>query len=273
MIKIKYLKLLLLCLILPLFFSCASNKEILLIRQDIASIKADISQLQAEKQDLAAKLDVLERRLNQELSQAQQTQADMGLKLEGITTEMQILNEKLQDTNYRIASLSQQIAGLRLMERRFSMDVQQPEAQPERKPTAGEEPDSDITPVSPEELYNTSRADFLKANYDLAIQGFRKYCQLYPDSELADNAQYWIGESYYSQQLFSQAVEGFDKVINNYPHGDKLVSAYLKKAFAYFELNQTARAVIQLQQLIREFPGSNEARIARERLESLGLKP
>jgi len=266
-------KLLSCCLLVLLLFACASNKDLILIRQDIASLKSDFSYLQAEKEEIIKKLTILEKRLEGDLTQFQRTQADMGLKIEEVTTEIQILNEKLDDTNFRISSLSQQLAGLRLMERQSPYDRQQPERQPEVEADTEEGAYTVLRPATPEELYNTARADFLKGNYELAIEGFKQYIQVYPDSELADNTQYWIGECYYSQQKFSQAVQEFDKVINKYPTGDKVVSAHLKKAFAYFELNQIARGVIQLQQLIQEFPNSNEARIARERLESLGLEP
>lgn len=267
------LKLLLCCLLLPLLFACASSKDLVLIRQDIASLKSDLYQLQIEKEEIFKKLNILETRLEGELNQFQRTQADMGLKIEEVTTEIQILGEKLEDTNFRISSLSQQLAGLRLMERQSPYERQQVEQQPEIPADTDEEAGTILKPASPEELYNTARADYLKGNYELAIEGFKQYIQLYPNSELTDNSQYWIGECYYSQQKFSQSVLEFDKVITKYPNSDKIVSAHLKKGFAYFELNQIARGVIQLQQLIQEFPNSNEARIARERLESLGLEP
>ena len=265
------IKLLLYCSLALLFFSCAPSKEIMLIRQDIASLKSELIALQADKEDILKQLEIVQKTQEQELSQFQQTQADMGLRIEEVTTEIQILHEKLEDTNFRISSLSQQLSGLRLMERQPMYERQPSTTIEEEAQTPETTEGSLVKTTSPKELYDTAHADFLKGNYQLAIEGFKQYCELYPNSELTDNAQYWIGECYYSQQKFAQAVEEFDKVINNYPRGDKVVGAHLKKAFAYFELNQIGRGVIQLQQLIQEFPSSNEARIARERLKSLGL--
>jgi tol-pal system protein YbgF len=270
--RIYAIKLLIFCSLAALLISCAPNKEIILIKQDIASLKSELSSMQADKEDILKQLAILQKRQEQELSQFQQTQADMGLKIDEVTTEIQILNEKLEDTNFRISSLSQQLSGLRLMERQPIYERKQNTEPEEEEQTPDEAAANTLAKAtSPKEIYDTAHADFLKGNYDLAIQGFKQYCELYPNSALAGNAQYWIAECYYSQQKFAQAAEEFDKVINNYPKSDKVIGAQLKKAFAYFELNQIGRAVIQLQQLIQEYPKSNEARIARERLKSLGL--
>ncbi len=250
---------------------CASNKELLLVQEDIDDIKAQVAELERKDTAVERELEGLDYELTEQINAIKRSQADTLVKIDTLTTEFQILNEKLDDTNFRISSLSQQVAGLQLSRPPLPRYTEQQAGQP---PETTEAPQtSEETPSTPQSIYNTAYADYLRGDYDLAINGFQEFLRLFADSELADNARYWIGECYYSQGKFMQAVKEFDKVIINFPQADKLPAAHLKKALSYFELNQIGQAVIQLQQLIKEFPASNEARIAREKLESLGLSP
>jgi len=128
-----------------------------------------------------------------------------------------------------------------------------------------------VVMVDPEELYQTAYTDFARGNYELAILGFQDYVKRFPDTDLADNAQYWIGESHYSLSRYRQAVQAFQDVEILYPGGDKVSDAILKKGFALIEMNQIDEGIRQLQKLISDHPRSNAARIARQRLRSMGL--
>lgn len=258
-------------LIATLTGACASNKELLRVQDDIDQIKAQVSELERKDDAMERELARLDYELTEQIEAIKRSQADTLVKIDTLTTEFQILSEKLDDTNFRISSLSQQVAGLQLSRPPLPQYTEQQAGQPPETAKAPRTPEE--TPSTPQSLYNTAYADYLRGDYDLAINGFQEFLRLFADSELADNAQYWIGECYYSQGKFMQAVKEFDKVIINFPQADKLPAAHLKKALSYFELNQIGQAVIQLQQLIKEFPTSNEARIAREKLESLGLSP
>jgi TolA-binding protein len=115
------------------------------------------------------------------------------------------------------------------------------------------------------------------------MSGFRDFLRRYPDSPLADSAQYGIGESYYSvaaaatsqgqtdkaTRALEQAVQEFRKVIVIYPRGSKVPSALYKEALSLTELKQTALARARLQYLVDHFPQSEEAPLAKERLAAL----
>jgi TolA-binding protein len=115
------------------------------------------------------------------------------------------------------------------------------------------------------------------------MSGFRDFLRRYPDSPLADSAQYGIGESYYSvaaaataqgqtdkaTRALEQAVQEFRKVMVTYPRGSKVPSALYKEALSLTELKQTALARVRLQYLVDHFPQSEEAPLAKERLAAL----
>jgi tol-pal system protein YbgF len=134
-----------------------------------------------------------------------------------------------------------------------------------------------------EESYQAAYLDFSRGRYELAMSGFRDFLRRYPDSPLADSAQYGIGESYYSvataatsqgqtdkaTRALEQAVQEFRKVIVIYPRGSKVPSALYKEALSLAELKQTALARARLQYLVDHFPQSEEAPLAKERLAAL----
>lgn len=123
--------------------------------------------------------------------------------------------------------------------------------------------------VDPDEIYKTAYLDYTQGNYDIAISGFGRYLQLFPDTELSDNAQYWIGECYYTKKLYSDAILEFEKVITIYPQGNKVVSALYKIGLAYQSNNENTKAKQYFKRVFEEYPATPEANLARERYNSL----
>lgn len=120
--------------------------------------------------------------------------------------------------------------------------------------------------ATPDEVYKAALNDYTKGNYDLAISGFRTYIQLFPKTSLVGNAQYWLGEAYYSQRNFPEAIREFETVIKSHADSNKVPSAMLKQGYAYLELGETARGTAVLRELMNRFKNSREARLAQERL-------
>lgn len=118
----------------------------------------------------------------------------------------------------------------------------------------------------PLEVYNAAYLDLSKGNYQLAIQGFQQFLEKFPQSDLADNVQYWIGEVYYAQRDNQKAIEEFKKVIENFSKGDKVAVALVKIGYCHFNLGDQASGKKYLRIVIERFPNSEEARLARSRL-------
>ena len=99
---------------------------------------------------------------------------------------------------------------------------------------------------------------------------FQEYASRYPESDLADNALYWVGECLFSQGRFADAVSAFDRMLEKYPQSDRAAAANLKKGLAFLEQNKISQALVQLRYVATTYPSSDEARIARDKLASLG---
>lgn len=249
---------------------------------DIEGLHGRLNEIEKEIQALERKSSSKEEvaRLNQSVSQ-QTTQllksnADTGIRLGELTTQMERLEAKLEDTNRRLAQLSQQIAETQTQTQGdLSRMRQSGGTVPGATPDDGAPPDATVAGglrPSPRELYDSAYADYTKGRYALAIQGFQEYLDLYPNTDVSDNAQYWIGESHYAQKKYREAIADFDKLQKSWPKSDKAAAAFLKKGYGLLELGQKADAVVQLQYVIHEHPTSEEARLARTRLRTIGVE-
>lgn len=105
--------------------------------------------------------------------------------------------------------------------------------------------------------------------YDKAIQQFRTFQRKNPASELADDAQYWIGESYFTRRDYNRAILEYNDVLK-YRKGDKVPAALLRQSQAFVEIGDKTDARLILQKLINDHPNSKQAKDARERLQNLG---
>jgi tol-pal system protein YbgF len=114
-----------------------------------------------------------------------------------------------------------------------------------------------------------ARSDYLKGNFELAIEGFTIYKFQFPESPLADDALYWIGECYFSQEKYNEAVGHFNELILNYPNGDKIPAAYLKKGISLAEQEKKEEALSVFKLLITKFPLEEETKIAQQKIREL----
>ena len=117
--------------------------------------------------------------------------------------------------------------------------------------------------------YEQSLHALKSGDYAGAQKGFSEFLQRHPDSKLAGNAQYWLGECYYGVKDYGQAIEAFDLVRRSYPGSAKVPAALLKKGFAYAALKDRGRASSTLKQVVEVYPRSPEAIKAKEKLAQL----
>lgn len=126
------------------------------------------------------------------------------------------------------------------------------------------------TPVGGEmnQVYEQASQDLTQGRYNLALQGFRGFVQKFPTTELADNAQYGIGECFFAQAVFDSAEVEYARVESLSPSGDKVPAALYKLALSRERLGKTAASRKTLEDLVKRFPNAGETQLAKERLGS-----
>ena len=118
-------------------------------------------------------------------------------------------------------------------------------------------------------LYESSLDLFNDEKYDQALNSFKSFLMTYPKSDLADNAQFWIGECYMGLKQYEHAILEFDKVIKNYPNENKVPNAMYRQAIAWLKTDNPAVAKNVLENLIKTYPKSPEAADAEKKLAAM----
>jgi tol-pal system protein YbgF len=195
----------------------------------------------------------------------QQQNSAAGSKVDQVSTQVQSLQDAVDELKGRLAKVSKQIEDLQAAQQNLNA------APAGTAPGAANQPPQAQAPP-PEALYNNGLRDYNAAHYDLAQQEFADYLKFYSNTDLAGNAQFYIADMQFRQGNYQQAVKEYDKVLDQYPGGNKSAAAELKKGYALLELGQRDAGVKELRALIGRYPRSNEAAQAKDRLRRMGAE-
>lgn len=251
-----------LALVAVLAPACTSSTDLEAIKAQLSDVQLQVLQLQKQtpsKSEIAE----LETSLTGRLEELLRAEADLSTDLGALSGQIEQLESKLEDTNFRLQQLAQQIAATNQELQAVRSATEEARARAATRPQP-------VNPTDPRTLYDTAYNDYLQGNYDLAILGFRQYVENYRGTELADNAIYWTGECFYRQGKYQKAIEQFDEVLRS-EGSDRIASALLKKGYAYLQLGQRAQGVVHLQTVICEHAATDEAEIASQQLRELGI--
>jgi len=208
-------------------------------------------------------------KLNQNMGSLQKSMMDMqansGARLDSMSTQVQGVSDNLQELLARMGKLNQQLTdtqtAIQSIDAKLAAAAPAPAAT--AAPAAAPAPSADL-------LYSNGLRDLNGKKYDLATQEFQDYLKYYADTDLASNAQFYLGEIAFAQQQYTQAMSAYSKVLENYPKSFKLAAARLKKALALIEVGEKTTAIRELRNVVRLYPGSEEDRRARAKLKELG---
>ncbi len=260
--------------------ACSSSEDMALLHREITDVQRSVDTLQTEvidQSDLRAMKTSMEDLTNQNL----RSNADLAQRVVALQEQIEALHASLDLTTRRLQQISQELAAARTMGAGGAVLPPVSAASTEEggagtagaaaAGAAGAMAMSSRGAAGPEELYRSAYEDYMRGNYDLARDGFSEYHRRWPNTELSDNAVYWIGECYAAQEMPQEALDTFTKVLEDYPTSDKAAAAQLKKGLIYLKMGDQGQGVVNLQYVVYEHPGTREADLAREQLRSLGL--
>jgi tol-pal system protein YbgF len=213
----------------------------------------------------------------------QDVQANSGARLDTMSTQVQGLSDNLEEIKSRLGKVNQQLVDLQntvqSLDAKISGTVP-PATGSTVSPPASSSGSSGFAPAagavsgpppSADTLYTNGYRDITSGKYDLARQEFQDYLKYYGDTDLASNAQFYLGEIAYSQRNYDQAISEYDRVLTNYPKSFKLAPAHLKKGLALIEQGQKNAGIRELREVVKRYPGTDEERRARAKLKELGV--
>ena len=253
------------------------NRERQQLMADLRMLHEQTMRLQLQ---ISALDESLQRLTTQLATQAEATVrafADQRLLVDGVARDVRILREKLDDTNVRISSMSQEVEALRVAIPPMSVPMTQLLTDPETglplEPPAGSVAPPAVAAVnpgvSPRRMYDTAWADYTNGQWVLAVEGFEAYLKTFPRSEFADDAQFYIGQTYYADGQFREAVSAFEQVLLTYPDGDVVPEASYKRGLALDRLGETDRARQAFELVATNYPDSTMATLAQQALDRI----
>lgn len=277
-----------LLLALSLALSSGQNKRekaYELIYKDVQQLKQQVLALDQKIDANAEEIKGIQDQLKELIDltrQFQSAQASAREEQKRLPAQYQILLEKVENINTQLAQFSEDLIEIKRAALPLAGQVaeaedsegNETESPPQDEVDTSSQPSEEDVPsispnLSPNEVYNMARSDYLKGNFELAIEGFAIYKSQFSESPLADDALYWIGECYFSQEKYDEAVEHFNELILNYPNGDKIPAAYLKKGISLAEQEKKEEALSVFKLLITKFPLEEETKIAQQKIREL----
>jgi tol-pal system protein YbgF len=216
------------------------------LRKQSAGLRALLEEMNEEIRILGGRVEEMEYALKQEQQNARE------------------LEKKREEKLDRLAELTDQHS-----ERIVRME-QYLNLESSKKPVATVAPATPATkPSSEDEIYRSAKQAFDQGDSEAARKGFQEFIRRYPESKNADNAQFWIGEIYYREKWYEKAILEYQNVIEKFPKGNKVPAALLKQGLAFSNIGDNANAKLILEELVRKYPKSNEAKVAAEKLKAL----
>jgi tol-pal system protein YbgF len=236
----------------------------------------------------------------------QDASANNGANNTTLTQQMQGMSDNMQDLQARVGKVAQQMTDIQNTLQQISARVSggaapataptgpttetnpgttpetpqgtMPPANPNNdssanQPPAGATPSqpapSSMQPISGDTLYSNASRDEESGHYDLSRQEYSDYLKNFPDGPFAANSQFYLGEIAYAQGDYDAAISAYDSVISNYPRSSKVAPAMLEKGRALIQTKKTASAEREFRELVRKFPGTDEAKKAEADLRSI----
>jgi TolA-binding protein len=255
----------------------AANKEHQQLMADLRMLQEQSQLLQNLLGQLTDALKATNARIDQQTEANRKTAADQKLVIDNLSSDTRAIREKLDDSNVRLGSLSQEVDALRqALQQAASRPMAAAPTEPDTAgggsppiapPPGGTQPGAVIN--SPTQMWNAAFADYTSGNFDLAILGFEAFIKTFPKHDQADDAQVYICSSYLQSGKNDEAIKACDAAIRNYPGGNAIPEAYYRKALAQRNLKDVSGARATCDDCIKKFPDSTMKTMCDQLLQQL----
>jgi tol-pal system protein YbgF len=258
--------------------AAAQSRREMQMMADIRMLQEQTQQMQQQLQvaldAINAQLKAISTRVDDQAGATRKSFADQKLAVDQFGSDLRIVRERIDESNVRITSLSQEVEALRLAipEMGATPGAPGPPAEPGSTPPVSDvqapsapAPPPTMSPgISPQRLFSTALSDFTAGQWTLCIEGFSTYLKGFSRTDAADDAQWYIGECYYSDGKFPEAIDSYNRVITSYPKGDRVPDAYYKLGVALNSQKQPEKAREAWETVIKQFPNHELAALARQ---------
>lgn len=278
-------------------YSFAVNKDLVQLQRDLedkinavqldldtklAAVNGMLTAMQADTRRTADQVASMQETIGNSVAKSLTPVAGLGTKVDSMGDDVRSLKDALADLSARLERMDAKMTDLKNQ----LQVIQSPPPAPGAATTAPPGGTSALLPsgapaaaptsgglpagMSADKSYNDAATDLQTGKTDLAYNEFQQYLTYFPNTELAANAQYYIGEIDYNKSNYAGAVKSFDAVLEHYPNNPKTSDAHLMKAYALLKMNKRTAAIQEFRVLVARYPNSDNARRALQQLRALG---
>jgi len=242
--------------------------QLTVLQSGLDSLRTQVDQMSVRDEVAARTLEDTRREISEQREMLLSTRATASSTARQTDETLGRLEGKLDDIMARFRIVSERTAPPRQPE---PAPVQPPAGTPATTPAGGTAPPAGGTPPTtgnpnPTQVYDQATTDLTQGRYALALTGYRDFLQRFPDNDLADNAQYGAGECFFAQAQFDSALVEYARVGARWGEGDRAPAALYKLGLCEERLGRNADARRSFEDLVKRFPQSGEAQLARDRL-------
>lgn len=232
-------------------------------KQDVLGVDEKVSQIRNDQKLLNTRMARIDSLITNSTTDEDRLRAEIRSSTDALSDQLNQLQNQINDLLPLVHLLAQRVP-----------EGTSAPIRPPAPPVDSSVPDTaqaaDTTATSTvdcRQVWDTAFKDMYRGQYDLAITGFSDYLKYCPNTDMADNSQYWIAEAYYEMDQHEQAISEYTKLLDNYPESEKRATAYFKLGRTYEKLGDTAKAIEYFTILQNEFPGSVEFEQVKDKLD------
>ncbi len=264
-----------------LLASCITTGEYLALKNDVNQLKRDYYSHDRDitliKKDFGVVQDTSKKSVGLESFDAiRDSQEQMASQLSFFSKELQEMRGKVDESTYLVnkshKERAEELGAIRARLDRIEKDIGEMNVKIAGvKPSEGRKKggtEKDVKKMGPKALYEDAHKHLKKGDYKKARQGFQRFLEDYPAHALADNSQFWIGETYYREKDSENAIIEYQKLIKTYPDSPKIPSALYKQGLSFRSIGDENAAKVVFQLIVQKYPKSPEAKKARTKLQS-----
>jgi len=231
-----------------------------------ADLLLRLENLQTEVRTLSTGIEEYKELSKKPSKEIDRLKENIALRTKALEDKENILAEKDRNLEERIKGMEERLKGLEGKIGQLATKQTEIETSLRGKETSVE---GKVVPARTGDLYKDAYETYQKGDYEGARRKFEAFLKQYPNTELSDNAQFWIGETYYGKKDYEKAILEYEKAIAKYPEGDKVPAALLKQALAFLELGDKTNGRNLLKRVMERYPESEQADMAKKRLEAI----
>ena len=231
-----------------------------------ADLLLRLENLQTEVRTLGTGVEEYKELLKKTPKEMDRLKENIALRTKALEDKENILDDKGKNLEERMKGIEERLKGLEGKIGQLSAKQSEIETLLRAKETSAE---GKGVSTRTGDLYKDAYETYQRGDYERARRKFEAFLKQYPNTELSDNAQFWIGETFYAKKDYEKAILEYEKAIAKYPEGDKIPAALLKQALAFLELGDKTNGRNLLKRVIERYPQTEQADMAKKRLEAV----